>query len=133
MKRTDINKALPGLIAGPITVRVSGDCMAPDLNDGQAVEVAPARLYWPGDVVVYATGDGRLLGHRFLGYYRRRGRWKMLIRADNARGPDPGVLGDQVLGRVVSIRPSVPRRVRCVGLYLQMVLRGLRRSLRGRA
>ena len=35
----------------PIALTVRGGGMAPLLADGERVEVAPARIYWPGDVI----------------------------------------------------------------------------------
>ncbi|HXO41719.1 MAG TPA: S24 family peptidase, partial [Thermoanaerobaculia bacterium] len=37
----------------PLAVTVRGECMAPRLHDGDRVAVAPARRYWPGDIVAF--------------------------------------------------------------------------------
>jgi hypothetical protein len=69
-------------------------------------------------VVVYRNAEGFLLAHRLLGYYRRRGRWHLLIRADNARTPDPAVVADQVVGRATNISITLSQRLRAVGRYI---------------
>src|SRR5579862_4313473 len=50
----------------PLAVTVRGECMAPGLRDGDRVAVAPARRYWPGDIVAFHTPQGRLALHRLL-------------------------------------------------------------------
>jgi DNA-binding NarL/FixJ family response regulator len=44
----------------PVALTVRGGGMAPLLADGERVEVAPARFYWPGDVIVFQASDLRL-------------------------------------------------------------------------
>ncbi|HEV3077770.1 MAG TPA: S24/S26 family peptidase, partial [Thermoanaerobaculia bacterium] len=58
----------------PLAVTVRGECMAPRLRDGDRVAVAPARRYWPGDIVAFHTPQGRLALHRLLGYRLAAGR-----------------------------------------------------------
>ena len=87
--------------ANPLSVRVSGDCMAPLVRDGAKVRVSgPARFYWPGDVVAVLTGRPGLALHRVIGCYRRDGRWRFITQGDKTAWPDTGVSSRQILGRV---------------------------------
>jgi hypothetical protein len=113
----------------PVTVTVRGDCMAPLLADGERVEVAPARRYWPGDVVALRAADGRLLVHRLLGYRWRAGRLLYVTRGDRCPAVDVPVPLADLLGRVASPRSLSPpaARLRAVLAFLRLVARRLGR------
>ncbi|HSO81139.1 S24/S26 family peptidase [Thiocapsa sp.] len=84
-----------------VALRVSGGCMEPDLADGAVIRMEGSRLFVPGDVVAFhCPHQNRLLMHRFLGYVRTRGRWKLMTMADRGTRPDPLVDLASVLGRV---------------------------------
>jgi len=84
----------------PVSVRVSGECMAPLLESGAMIQVIRQRVYWPGDPVVIHALDGRLLVHRLLGGYSKGRGWRWLTQADNARRPDAAVPGERIIGKV---------------------------------
>jgi hypothetical protein len=86
----------------PLAVTVRGRSMAPRLADGARVEIAPARVYWPGDVVAFRSASGSLLLHRVLGYRLHAGRPALVVRGDRCPGPDSPVPLDRVLGRTVA-------------------------------
>jgi hypothetical protein len=113
------HKALRHLASEVLAIRVNGRCMQPQLQHGAVVRVRSAPRYWPGDVVVYRNRQGLLLVHRVLGYYRRRGRWQLLIQADGAPGPDQGARPEQILGRVTDVRVTIPRRFWAISRYLR--------------
>lgn len=92
--------------AEPLWIAVSGDCMAPRLKHGDRVAVAPRWWYWPGDVLAVRAWDGRLRVHRLLGWRLRAGRLEWVTGADRAAGNDVPVGRDQILGRVVAVRPQ---------------------------
>ena len=81
---------------GPVEVDVRGSCMAPRISDGQRVRIAAARIYWPGDILAFQAGDGRLRVHRLLGY-RPGG---LVTRGDHCPCHDGAVPASRVLGRV---------------------------------
>lgn len=96
-----VAQALRELAAeSPVRLRISGNCMAPLLESGAMIEVIRQNFYWPGDPVVVYAVDGRLLGHRLLGFYPRSWRLKWLTQADNARWPDAAVPMDRIIGRI---------------------------------
>jgi signal peptidase I len=99
----------------PVTVTVRGGSMSPLLADGDRVEIAPARFYWPGDVVAFRAGDGLIL-HRFLGYRRYGGRLAAVTRGDAAPRPDSPVSLDRLLGRVVRVGDRTVRQAGLVSL-----------------
>jgi hypothetical protein len=84
----------------PLSVRVSGDCMAPLLESGAMIQVVRRWFYWPGDPLVVHAPDGRLLVHRLLGCYSRGRGWRWLTQADNALRPDAAVPVERIIGRV---------------------------------
>jgi hypothetical protein len=112
-----------------VALRISGGCMEPTLADGSAVRIERTKFYVPGDVVAFhCPHQGRLLVHRFLGYVRRRGTWKLMTMPDRGLAPDPLVEASRVLGRVVgeggtthAVTPG--RRLRSAAQYLRWSLR----------
>lgn len=108
---------------GPVEVSVRGDCMAPLFADGDRVQVAAARAYWPGDVVVFRAPDGRLLAHRLLGYRPYAGSFAFVTRGDACVVHDAPVPSAAVLGRVDAARPALALRARAVLRFLGLALR----------
>jgi hypothetical protein len=91
-----------GLAAeGSVVVRIAGGCMAPRLEDGETIAVAPARWYWPGDMVACLSA-GRIVAHRLIGFRPAGARLLALTQADNAAAADSPVPFDRVLGRVAA-------------------------------
>jgi hypothetical protein len=85
---------------GDLTIRVVGDCMAPLVSPGADVRIRAARLYWPGDVVAFASRAGELTLHRLIGYRLRGGRLAAITMPDNERHPDASIPLTRVLGRL---------------------------------
>lgn len=81
---------------GPVEVDVRGSCMAPRIADGQRVRIRAARVYWPGDILAFQSGDGRLRVHRLLGYAPGG----LVTRGDHCPCHDGAVRAARVLGRV---------------------------------
>jgi hypothetical protein len=95
--------ALRGLIReGPVEVTVRGSCMAPRLADGERVRIAAARFCWPGDLVAFQAGDGRLRLHRVLGYRPWNGGIALVTRGDRCSCHDSPVPLDRLLGRAAA-------------------------------
>ena len=110
----------------PLAVAVRGGCMAPTLAEGERVEVVPARLYWPGDVLVFRAADGRLLAHRLLGYRRHGGRLALVTRGDGCPCLDSPVPPERVVGRVRGAAAPAAR-ARAVAAFVVLGLRRARR------
>ena len=115
----------------PVEVRVRGDCMAPLLADGAWVRVAAARVYWPGDVVVFRAPDGHLLAHRLLGYRLHAGSLALVTRGDSCPVHDAPVPLAWVLGRIEDAAPGPGGRAAAFRRFLGLALSrlGRRRSL----
>ena len=110
----------------PVEVTVRGGCMAPLLADGERVAVAPARRYWPGDVMVFQAADGRLLVHRLLGWRPWEGAYACVTRGDGCPCHDAPVPQARLLGRVIAperARASLPDRLRAVLSFLRIAAR----------
>ncbi|MFL6233055.1 MAG: hypothetical protein ACJ76N_07970 [Thermoanaerobaculia bacterium] len=108
---------------GPVEVTVRGGCMAPGLADGGRVRVAAARVYLPGDVVVFRAADGRLVAHRLLGYRPWGRRLALVTRGDSCPVHDAPVLLAAVLGRVEAAAPTALARLRASWRFLGLALR----------
>ena len=118
--------ALQGLAReAPVEVCVRGDCMAPHFADGDRVRVAAARVYWPGDVVVFRAPDGRLLAHRLLGYRLWKGGLVLVTRGDACAVHDSPAPRSAVLGRIAAARPSLRKRAAAVFGFLGLAVRRL--------
>jgi signal peptidase I len=114
----------------PVSVTVRGGCMTPRIAEGDRVEVAPARFYWPGDVIVFKAADGRWLVHRLLGWRWWQGRLAAVTRGDGCPCHDAPVPFGQVLGRVVPGRVTAAGRLRAAAAFLRLALRRVLRSSR---
>lgn len=111
----------------PIEVRVRGRCMEPLLAEGTRVRVAPARLYWPGDVLVFQAPDGGLLAHRLLGCRRHGGAWALVTRGDSCSTHDSPVPPSRVVGRVLGVPAPPGVRARALLAFLRLALARLAR------
>ena len=83
-----------------LAVTIKGDCMTPWIESDSLVHVAPCRIYWPGDIVVVLSRQGRYLSHRVIGLYRRQGMLKVITQADSSHRPDAAVRVNAILGKV---------------------------------
>jgi hypothetical protein len=112
----------------PLAVTVRGECMAPRLHDGDRVAVAPARRYWPGDIVAFHTPQGRLALHRLLGYRLAAGRLACVTQGDGCSVPDPPLAPERLLGRA-AVRPTARERARAAMALFALALRAAGRRL----
>ena len=70
MTSMTVARALHELAAdAPVSLWVSGHCMAPLLESGAMIQVIRQKFYWLGDPLVIHAADGRLVDHRLLGFY----------------------------------------------------------------
>lgn len=121
---------------GPLTLRVTGDCMRGTIPRDAAIQVERRRYYAPGDVVTFGRGLGGIVTHRALGYLPGRSGWRLITRADGAAVADAPVPVDRVLGCVTRVagqeyRPALQDRVRSVLAWPGAVLAWWRRRLAG--
>lgn len=114
--------ALRALLAdGPLELRLNGECMAPALGDRATVRLRAVGVVWPGDVVAYARGDGRLVVHRVVGW--RPG--AIFTQADHSDTADGAIPRADVLGSV-DLAVSVRDRLRALGRFGRLVRARLR-------
>ena len=112
---------------GPLTVVVNGDCMQRTIPGGSRLRLENRRRYWPGDVIAFKRGDGKIVSHRLLGYAPGRTGWLVITRAENARQVDVPVFVREVLGKVTHVddelfQPAMKDRARAVTQYFAAVL-----------
>lgn len=118
-----------------VVLRVVGDCMQPDLCNQASVRLERPKFFVPGDVVAFhCPHQRRPLVHRFLGYVRRRGAWKLMTMADRGVRPDPLMDASCVFGRVIAqggraYRITPARRLEAIGRYALWCVRHLRHYL----
>lgn len=116
---------------GHLTVIVRGRCMGRALPEGSRVRVRRNAIYWPGDIVFYWRGDGKLVSHRFLGYtWSGRGP-AALTAADLESRPDCPFPTQRLLGKAIQIdglraRCAPGLRLRAMARYLNTFLARLR-------
>lgn len=107
-----------------IVLRVAGDCMKPEVCHQAEVRLKHPGFFLPGDLLAFhCPHQRRLLLHRFLGYVRRRGEWKLMTMADQGNRPDPLLNASHILGKVIAtdgrtsrIRPT--RRLESIRRYV---------------
>jgi hypothetical protein len=111
----------------PVRVRVQGDCMSPEMNDGEVVNVLRRGMVLPGDIVAFLAHDGRLTVHRILGYRASRP-FRLVTQGDLSPRCDAPVSLERLLGRVPQRRRplaalrAAARFLRYTGERLKMAL-----------
>ena len=88
---------------GPLTVIVDGECMQRTIPEGSRLRLESKRKYWPGDVVAFKRGDGKIVCHRFLGFFPGRSGWSVITRAENSKRADKPAYVRYVLGKVAGV------------------------------
>lgn len=97
-----------------VRLRVTGQCMSPEINEGETVLIAAPSLHTPrvGEVVLARHANGLRL-HRLVWkcpVFSRRLFW--LTKADRSRFCDPRIASSAVLGTVVAVESAgVTRRL----------------------
>jgi signal peptidase I len=89
----------------PVTLRVSGSAMRPELNDGDLVTVEPvsAHAVRTGDIVLYQSLWDTALIHRVIRFEQRSGGRFVVTRADASSTTDVPVPVHHIMGRVAVI------------------------------
>jgi len=113
---------------GPVTAIVNGDCMQRTMPEGVRVRLEYKSRYWPGDVIAFKRGDGKIVCHRLLGYVPGRNGWRVITRAENTRRVDVPVHLRLVVGMVTGVDGDVFRarkkdRMLALGQYLAAIIR----------
>jgi signal peptidase I len=88
---------------GYIRIPSRGISMTPAIKSGDICHFEPlngideARI---GDVLLYVSQEGELIGHRFLGTIQRNGETLVVCKGDYNRNPDAPIPPDRVVGRM---------------------------------
>jgi hypothetical protein len=99
--------------------------MEPHLRSGDVVDVRSAPFYWPGDLLAFLDGAGRLRVHRLIGYRPGRRAFRYWTQADASSSPDSAVLSGRIVGRV-SAPVNLVARARAVGRFARHLTARLR-------
>jgi len=92
---------------GSFTFRAFGGSMMPVVRHGEVIRIEPqtADDAHPGDILFFVTGDGRYMGHRFLGWIcSADGERLMLTSGDTLPHFDPPHVPEALIGRVAAAR-----------------------------
>jgi len=115
---------------GELSIRVSGVCMRPLIEDGAKVMVHKQSLYWPGDVLVKRGYQGQLFAHRLIGFYPRRGKLYFVSCADDTERADAPVAGSLIIGRVSGgecadsvVKVPLRKRIKAFGQFVWWLVR----------
>jgi hypothetical protein len=101
----------PGMIRetldrhGSFTFRAFGGSMMPVVRHGEMIRIEPlgAEQALAGDILFFATPDGRYIGHRFLGWRSgAEGERLMLTSGDTLAHLDPPHHPEMLLGRIAA-------------------------------
>jgi hypothetical protein len=116
---------------GALRLNVNGNCMAPWVRNGDVVEVKPAKLLLPGDVVAIRQ-NGRIRLHRLIGVKPQWRGLKLVTQGDGNRSCDMLSEQNNVIGKVSGgecsphlVRPPLRHRLQAVGRFCLLVLRRL--------
>lgn len=111
-----------------LTLRVSGHCMEPFLENEARITVRRSRPYLPGDVLVVTRPSGRPVVHRLIGLFPARGSLRYLTQGDNSPAPDGSFTGDAILGKVcggqcspLAVTIPLRHRAKAVGRFVSFL------------
>ncbi|MFB5189243.1 signal peptidase I [Alicyclobacillus fastidiosus] len=91
---------------GWIEIPSSGTSMYPLITEGNLCRFHPAipGQIKEGDIILFSTAQGRLLGHRVFKMSRQNGQFEYLCKGDTNRFPDDPVTETQIVGRLFIVR-----------------------------
>ena len=124
----------------PLKMRITGTCMMPLIEDGATIQVSRQRIYLPGDILIKRAHNNRLIAHRLIGCYPRKGGLHYVTQADNAVNADLAVSASQVVGKLsggdceaTAINIPVKSRIKALGQFFLLVIQRIRRKVIQRA
>lgn len=88
---------------GYIRIPSHGMSMAPIMKTGDIFQFEPVsdfRQLKAGDIVLYESHRGELIGHRYIGTLTRNGETMIVCKGDFNRNPDPPITLAQVIGKM---------------------------------
>jgi len=86
-----------------ISLRVSGHCMTPILNDQDCIQVRRFHKYKIGDILAVRLDTGQLVCHRLIGKYFWKQQMHFLTQPDHGRRPDGAITSNMILGKVIKV------------------------------
>ncbi|SDC02348.1 signal peptidase, endoplasmic reticulum-type [Paenibacillus sp. UNCCL117] len=91
---------------GYVDIPSHGVSMFPLIRTGNICRFEPfsAERLQAGDILLYLSDKGVLVGHRYCRQTRENGRTLFICKGDSQDYDDPPLTSEQLLGRLVSIR-----------------------------
>ena len=92
---------------GSFSFRAFGGSMMPVVRHGEMIRIEPltATAARKGDILFFATPDGRYIGHRFLGWARGAGNERLMITSgDTLPHYDPPHRPETLIGIIAAAR-----------------------------
>jgi len=86
-----------------LKIPIRGASMLPTLREGDVVLVRPARIYLPGQILVFVDLHRQILCHRVMAVVRGPEGWNYRMKGDNAPSLDAPVAANRILGKVTRI------------------------------
>jgi signal peptidase I len=88
-----------------VRFQAKGWSMRPFIRDGDFIVVSPIEnsSIKTGDVVFYLTTENKVIVHRVIKKYKKKGRMTVLIKGDASFGPPEKMDIQNVLGKVIAI------------------------------
>jgi signal peptidase len=90
---------------GMVDIPSSGISMFPVIRSGDLCRFVPlgGKMPKPGDILLFADREGRLIGHRLLRVEHGPSGTRYILKGDTNRLPDEAVEADRILGVLASI------------------------------
>ena len=83
-----------------ITVRVTGDCMAPHICEGDHVAITKERTLQVGDIILYCPPPFNSFYLHRIKEIKKNGNISYTCKGDSSPSLDPPIPEDQVIGKV---------------------------------
>lgn len=90
---------------GYIRIPSNGISMAPMIRTGDICQFEPVRSFRDlkkGDILLYESLQGDMIGHRYIGTISRQGETLIICKGDYNRNPDEPISIRQVIGKMRS-------------------------------
>lgn len=107
---------------GFLEIASVGDSMYPLIREGDLCRFEPVvpDTVRKGDVLLFVTKDGHLVGHRYLSQYSKQGENYYVCKGDTNKFPDEPIRSQQIIGKLTLIRTAPRRMIRMEGLLPRM-------------
>ena len=114
---------------GYIRIPSHGSSMAPLIRSGDICQFEPVRSFRDmkkGDILLYESAQGELIGHRFIGTTKQHGETYIICKGDYNRYPDEPIAVSQIIGKMKNRSLGMKLWGKII-VYFPIVSRGLQK------